>query len=61
MREALGYAREKEWIAIHALVRTYARLLIAFAEGGKTWEAERGVFEGLATIKMEDRAKDKLM
>jgi hypothetical protein len=65
--EAFEYARKKEWIAFHALTKAIGRLMMAFGESGSKgsgqdkWEDEKGVWEGLAVIGMEERARDPLM
>jgi hypothetical protein len=54
---ALAHARTSEWIALHGAVRAYARLLLAY-DGAKTWDADWGVWAGLACLSMEERTQD---
>jgi hypothetical protein len=57
---ALLWARKREWIAPHALAKSYARLLLSYANGSKDdWERDLGIWNGLACLSMEERAKDQ--
>ncbi|KAJ7161026.1 hypothetical protein C8R46DRAFT_1164635 [Mycena filopes] len=53
----LKWVRGKEWLALHALVRCAARLLLANAAGEGRVEADWAVVRGFAALGMEERAR----
>jgi hypothetical protein len=54
----LALARSRQWIALGALAHTAAKLLAAHSAGDAEFEKDWAVFDGLAVISMDDRAKD---
>jgi hypothetical protein len=54
----LKYARNNEWMALHALSQLTSRILLAGQAGGDTLEEDWDVVQAMAALGMEERFKD---
>ncbi|KZS95674.1 SET domain-containing protein [Sistotremastrum niveocremeum HHB9708] len=54
----LRWAREVEWMAVHAWAHTTAKILLANEKGADELAAVRSIVDSLATFSLSDRARD---
>lgn len=53
----LDFARQNQWMALHALSQCTAKILLSFQQDESTFDSDWTVFRSFAQLGMEERAK----
>lgn len=54
----ITFSRKAQWKALHALSQCASRLLLAYQIGGEAFEKDWDIFQGFASLRMEERFKN---